>query len=121
MTDYLPPNISANTAAFSLEEMKLKALNHLPQSRENKAELKKTAQQFEAVFINQLLTQMDQTVNREDDVVDQGPGEETFRSMFYDKIAENIANRPGGSGFGLADLVYKQLEKRLPKTPEGGQ
>lgn len=106
-------------AFFSLEEAKVRALNAGLRTRENKEELLKTARKFEGVFIQQLLNEMDKTIERSD-FLSGGSGEEMFRGLFYEKVAENIATRPGGSGFGIAEAIYRQLEKQLPKpTAEG--
>lgn len=108
------PMDSSLQTRFALEQAKLKPLNRMGQNHENKEELMKTARQFEGIFINQLLTEMDKTVERSD-MFSGGPGEDTFRGMLYEKIAESISTRPGGSGFGMAEAVYRQLEGMVPK------
>jgi Rod binding domain-containing protein len=42
--------------------------------------------------------------------IPEGPGHEYFKSMLNEKRAENAAGR---SGMGLADLLFRQLVKRL--------
>ncbi len=103
-------------ARFSLENAKLKSLNARPQNHENKEDLMKTARQFEGIFMKQLFDAMDKTVDRSDSILSGGSGEDMFRGMMYDKISESMASRPGGSGMGLAEAIYRQLEKRIPKT-----
>jgi len=83
--------------------------------RENKAELMKTAKQFEGVFLQQMFTAMDKTVDRSEGILSGGSAEETFRGMFYERVAASITERPTSSPFGIAAAIYKQLEAQLPK------
>lgn len=82
----------------------------------DRQKLKESAQQFEAVFFKQLVEQMDKTVERTG-FLSGGQGEEMFRSMMFDEISKNMATRPGGSGLGLAEMIYKQTEAQLSDKP----
>jgi Rod binding domain-containing protein len=109
-----------STQAFStkmaLDASQAFGLERKVKSKETPAELKKQSKAFEAVFINQMLTQMDKTIDRDPEgLLSGGAAEGQFRGLLYQNIAENIAQTPGGSGFGFAESVYKQMEKRLPK------
>jgi len=75
--------------------------------------LKKAAQEFEGVFIQQLLEAMDKTVDRTDSMLGGGSAEEYFRSMLNESVAKEMATGPIGSGFGLAESIYKQMEKDM--------
>lgn len=110
----LPPaNLPISQTLVDNGAMLLK--KHLD-GRENKAELMKTAQQFEGVFLQQMFTAMDKTVDRSESLMGGGSAEETFRGMFYERVANSIAERPfNESQFGIAAAIYKQLEKQLPK------
>lgn len=112
--DGLTPLNNDLQARFSLEQTKLRSLNDKLQSRENQKDLMENARKFEGVFIKQLLDAMDKTIDRSG-FMSGGSGEDTFRGMMYDHMADNIATRPGGSGFGLAEAIYRQLEQRLPE------
>jgi flagellar protein FlgJ len=83
-----------------------------PTTRDQK-KLKQSAQEFEAIFVQQMLDAMDKTVDREDSLMGGGTGEEYFRGMLNQEIAKSITNRPGGSGFGLAEAIYKQTAAQL--------
>ncbi len=74
----------------------------------DKRKLKKVAQEFEGIFLEQLLTAMDKTIDREDSILNGGYGEDVFRGMMYKEIAMNIATGPG-RGFGLAESIYQQM------------
>lgn len=83
-----------------------------PEDQQHK-ELKKAAQEFESVFIKQLLDAMDKTVDREGSILSGGSAEEYFRGMLNEHIAQSFADRPGGSGFGLAENVYRQMANEM--------
>lgn len=93
------------------------ALNRKLESRENREELKKAAAQFEGMFLKMIMAEMDKTVERSD-FLSGGHAEEMFRGMLFDHIAEQTATRPGGTGFGLAEAIYRQLESQLPKQTD---
>jgi peptidoglycan hydrolase FlgJ len=88
-------NLSANSKSSSLKE----------------EELKKAASDFESVFVRQFLDLMDTTVTKSE-FMRGGQGEEIFKSMLNDQIAQNIASDPSTS-FGLAKQVYEQMKSRL--------
>jgi peptidoglycan hydrolase FlgJ len=69
--------------------------------------LKNAAQQFEAVFLNQLLEAMEKTVDREDSMLDGGEAESTFRGMLYQEMSTSMS-QAGGNGIGLASSIYQQ-------------
>ena len=83
-----------------------------PEDKDHK-ELKKAAQQFESIFVKQLLDAMDKTVDRENSILSGGSGEGYFRGMLNDHIAQSFTDRPGGSGFGLAENIYRQMADQM--------
>ena len=63
----------------------------------------KVAQDFEAMFIHQMLKSMRNTVPKDDDM-------SNARRIFTEMLDEQIANTASRSGhFGLAQIVYKEL------------
>ena len=99
-----------------LAQLRSEYLN--PQGQD-KVKLKKAAQEFESVFIQQLLDTMDQTVDREDSVMGGGSAEEYFRGMLNQEVASSISTRPGGSGFGLAETIYRQMANQMSVEHKG--
>jgi peptidoglycan hydrolase FlgJ len=81
-----------------------------PKDPDKKA--KDAAQQFEAVFINQLLQQLDKTIDRSNSMLNGGHAEDTFRGMMMQELATQISHKPGGSGFGLSDAIYRQIKQQ---------
>lgn len=73
----------------------------------------KTAKQFEGIFIQQMFQTMDKTIDRSNSLFGNSQGEQMFRDMMYQHMGEGFADRKGGSGFGLADAIYKQLESHV--------
>lgn len=69
------------------------------------SKLFKVSQEFEAIFIKQMLNTMRKTVNKSG-LLDGGQAEEIFEDMLYDNYAQSMAET---ANFGLADSIYRQL------------
>ena len=78
--------------------------------------LKQASKDFEAVFVNQMLEAMDKTVDRENSFLNGGSSEEYFRGMLNEEISKSMTNRVGGSGFGLAEAIYRQMSQQIKPT-----
>jgi flagellar protein FlgJ len=83
--------------------------------------LKRAAQEFEAVFVQQVLEMMDKTVDRQNSLLGGGSTEQYWRSMFNEEVAKSMCTGPAGSGFGLAEAIYRQMAQQLKsdETPSG--
>ena len=68
---------------------------------------RKTAEEFEAVFINELLSHMDQGQSTEG-AFTGGESEGIYRSLFDDAVAKQLAKR---GGIGIADNIYREILK----------
>lgn len=73
----------------------------------DKEQLKKVSEQFESVFIHMMIKSMRTTV------VDGGLTEKSnargiYEGMYDQELANEMAN---GRTMGIADMLYKQLEK----------
>lgn len=73
----------------------------------SKKALKDAAEQFEALFLNQLLTEMRRTVPENDLFGDQ-QAEKLFQSMLDQEITLNSAQ---SQSMGLAKLIYDQMSR----------
>lgn len=85
--------------------------NQIKNSKSGKEQLKKTAKEFESIFIAKTFSLMDQTVDKEGGIF----GEETkyfdnLKSYMYNEMGREMANNPHSS-FGFAKQVYEQMEK----------
>ena len=67
--------------------------------------LYEACQEFEAIFIKQMLNVMRKTVPKSG-LLDGGAAEEIFEDMLYDEYAGSMART---AGLGLADTIYEQL------------
>jgi len=104
------------TNALKGEQQRLARLQSEYTSPRDKThkEMKDVAQQFEAIFVKQLLDEMEKTIDRTDSLLGGGSAEGYFRDMMYDNIATNMSTRSGGSGLGIAEMVYRQMSQQLP-------
>ena len=73
------------------------------------SELYKASQDFESLFIRQMLEVMRKTIHREDDLLNGGLSQDVFEGMLYDEYAKKMAQT---AGFGLADTIYRQLSSK---------
>lgn len=103
-------NIDAGMMALqqtrvSAGEAAAKRLNALPHNTMRHAEARKTADEFESMFLSQMLQHMSSGI-KTDGPFGGGPGEEMFRSLLNQEYAGMLAKR---GGIGLADHVYRQI------------
>lgn len=85
--------------------------NRIKDAGDSKAQLEKAAQEFEAIFITKMLTEMDKTVDREGGIFgEKNQYEDTFKSIIYQQIGHDMASNPRTS-LGMAQQIYKQMEK----------
>ncbi|MFP3959191.1 MAG: rod-binding protein [Spirochaetaceae bacterium] len=68
------------------------------------ARLEEVATEFEALFVEQMLTSMRDTLNTDDRMLHGGTGEEYFEDMLYSEYAKLMAKR---MDFGIADMITK--------------
>ncbi len=77
-------------------------------------QLTKVAQQFEAIFVRQMLAEARKShLAAEDDTLG-GQGMDTFRQMQDDRFADIAAER---GSFGLAKIIEAQLAKQAVVPP----
>jgi peptidoglycan hydrolase FlgJ len=76
---------------------------------DRKGELYKACQDFEALFVKQMLDSMRKTVNKSDDMLGGGMGQDVFEGMLYDEYAKKMTQT---ARFGLADMIYRQVSSK---------
>ena len=81
------------------------------------ARLRRTAQQLEGVFVEQLFKAMRETVP-EGGLLDGGTGEEIFTGMLDQKMAAEV---PADWESGLGAALYRQLRGVLSAAPAADQ
>jgi flagellar protein FlgJ len=76
--------------------------------RANPAKLKQACAEFESLFLNYLLKSMRSSVP-EGGFIDQSEESKMFKSMFDEKLADQIS---ADGGLGLGEILYQQLKDR---------
>jgi flagellar protein FlgJ len=74
----------------------------------NEKKLRQAGEDFEALFLNQLLQSMRRTVIKSK-LLGEAPGKEVYQSLFDRELSQKMAHQ-GGLGLGKV-LVQKVLEK----------
>lgn len=74
---------------------------------------RKAAEEFEAVFLNELLSHLDQGLEAEAPF-SGGSAEGIYRSLFNDSVAQEIAKQ---GGIGIADNIYAEILKMQEAKP----
>lgn len=99
------------TAMFNVQGKKLEEFSGINKNNTSEEKLKKTAQDFESVFLNQFLETLNSTVERSEEF-SGGRGEEMFRSMLNQEISKSISSNSHTS-FGFARQIYEQMKNRV--------
>lgn len=96
-------------AKFSIEETSSVENNNIRKYDKEfeKKRLRQVSEDFEALMINQMLKEMRKTVDKSG-LIDGGMAEQIFEDMLYDEYAKEFSKT---KTFGLADIIYNQMEK----------
>lgn len=110
---------AGNYAGPDVERLKGQKPGSLEQE---KARLRKATQEFESLFMYQMLKAMRQTVG-ESSLAEGSPmsnslGKDTFMDMFDVQLSQDMAS--GGTG-SIADIMYKSMEKLVEARFNGGR
>ena len=97
-------------SALTLQANQLKKL---PETKgvTDDAKLREAANDFEAIFIQQMLKTMRKT-SFESDLLPKSEGEKVFQSLL-DKQYAQISAKSGSLGFG--EMIYQQLKSKVNK------
>ena len=104
------PNIPVETISLSNE---IERVRHSIKSGGNAssgqkdAELKETCRELESLFINYLLKEMRQTIDKSG-FISWGRAEEIYTSMLDNHMAKQFAHK---GGIGLSSIFIEQLSK----------
>lgn len=85
--------------------------NRIKEAGDEKTQLKKAAEEFEAVFITKMLQEMDKLVDKEENGLfgNDNKYEEAFKSIVFQQMGHDMASNPRTS-FGFANQIYRQME-----------
>jgi|YNPMSStandDraft_1061717.scaffolds.fasta_scaffold00961_2 flagellar protein FlgJ len=101
------PKVLLPRNASELE--KLDRLQRQTGSTQDERKLKEACQDFEAIFIKQVLDGMRKTVPRTE-LLERNLGEEIFEDMLYTEYAKIMSRR---GALGIADLLFRQLSPTI--------
>lgn len=93
--------MDANTA---LDAAQAKALPKISKSADIE-KVRKTAQDFEAVFLSQMMKPMFEGI-KADDTFGGGQAEDMYRSLMVEEYGKSIAK---SGGIGIADSVMREM------------
>ena len=77
---------------------------------ERRTALRQAARQFEAVFINQMISAMRKTVG-EGGLINKSNGQDIFEGMLDEEWSKKLANKAGPNS--QREILYRQLSARL--------
>ena len=97
-------------SALTLQANQLK---EIPETKgvSDDAKLRESANDFEAIFIQQMLKSMRKT-SFESDLLPKSEGEKVFQSLLDEQYA--LLSAKSGS-LGLAEMIYQQLKPKVDK------
>lgn len=78
--------------------------------------LYQAAQEFQTLFVKQMLSAMRKNLDRQSDPLYGGMRQDIFEDMLYDQYAKLLSER---SGFDLADQIYRQVSAQLGPVRAG--
>lgn len=84
-----------------------------PQSAGSSVEARKAAKAFESIFVSFMLKAMRSTVG-DNPLMPQGFGEKVYTDMLDSEYSDQLADK---GGFGIADMILKQLDKGATSAP----
>jgi flagellar protein FlgJ len=81
-----------------------------------KSAMRETAQQFEALFLQQMMKSMRATIDKSE--LSESSHVETFENMFDKEVALKMAKR---GGTGLADMLVKSMETQQAQVQDNAK
>jgi len=103
--DLILDRLKAPLAQRTAEIENLNRLQQQTQTTKDTKKLKEACQDFEAIFIKQMLDGMRKTVPKTE-LLERTLGEEIFEDMLYTEYAKIMSRR---GSLGIADILFKQL------------
>lgn len=91
-----------------LKQKKIPLPNELPKNIGEK-QLKEVCSQFESIFINQMLSEMRESINQSE-LLPKSQGEKLFQGMLDEEYAKEMAVK---GDLGLGNQIFLQMKKYL--------
>ena len=104
-------NMTSNILNHSVANADQAVYNQIKDGNNTKEQLKKASIEFESIFVTKMLSEMDKTVDRENGLFgNESKYQDMFKSIVFQQMGRDIASNPRTT-FGMADAIYKQMEK----------
>lgn len=78
-------------------------------------QIREAAQEFESVFLFQMLKQVRNSIHKEEGLLNGGMGEEMFTGLLDEEYAKIMAK---SNSTGLSDVIYQQMKRTIGINPE---
>jgi flagellar protein FlgJ len=102
------PNLSLKVSPASVEEKSRSQSTQPTLSAKDQAREKKACQDFEAIFLNYMLSKMRESLPKSD-AMGSNHDEQIYRGMLDEELSKQMA---ANGGIGLADTIYRQLNEQ---------
>lgn len=103
--------LNNSTLQSSIDFAGMASLRGQAQQKTDKA-TRESATQFEAMFINEMLKTMRQTIEKSD--LSGSDAEDTFQEMYDRELSQQLAKR---NTLGVADMLVKHLDREKAPQP----
>ena len=103
--------LNNSTLQSSIDFAGMASLRGQAQQKTEKA-TRESATQFEAMFINEMLKTMRQTIEKSD--LSGSDAEDTFQEMYDRELSQQLAKR---NTLGVADMLVKHLDREKAPQP----
>ncbi len=103
--------LNNSTLQSSIDFAGMASLRGQAQQKTEKA-TRESATQFEAMFINEMLKTMRQTIEKSD--LSCSDAEDTFQEMYDRELSQQLAKR---NTLGVADMLVKHLDREKAPQP----
>lgn len=106
----IPQNLMIDRAQMQREATASESAGNLQRQLQvaEGSDLREVAEQFESLFLKQMLDTMRNTLNEENRLVDTGMAGDIFEDMLYEEYSKIMAKR---GSFGIAELIVNQFEE----------
>lgn len=105
-------NIASNAMNTSAVNSEQEVYNRIKNSKDTKEQLKKSAQEFESIFITKMLSEMEESVDKSGGLFDEKSGGylDSFKPYMFQELGRDLVSNPHTT-FGFAKTIYEQMEK----------
>lgn len=79
-----------------------------PSKKQDEGKLKEACQQFESLFLTQMLKEMKKSIPKSEG--EGGKEKDTYEDMMYDEVAKSMA---ASGGVGMANILYQQMQELM--------